>query len=105
MKESLGVYKMIYNINSVDTFTHKTDDNKFITRLETKDKKYHLNKTTNCLNKNIQLVHLWEDDWDNKQNIVKPIILNKLVKSKRIFARKCLIKEVSIKETITLITK
>lgn len=33
---------MNYNINSVNTFTHKTNDNKFITRLETKDKKYHL---------------------------------------------------------------
>ena len=33
---------MKYNINNVDTFTHETNDNKFITRLETKDKKYHL---------------------------------------------------------------
>ena len=33
---------MKYNINNVDTFTHETNDNKFITRLETKDNKYHL---------------------------------------------------------------
>lgn len=34
--------KETYNINDVVTYTHKTDDDKYITRLETKDKKYHL---------------------------------------------------------------
>lgn len=33
---------MNYDITNVNTFTHRTNDNKFITILETKDKKYHL---------------------------------------------------------------
>lgn len=60
-----------------------------------KEKDYHLNKTKECLNKGIQLIHIWEDDWDNKQDIVKSIILNKLGKNtKKIYARKCEIKEI-----------
>jgi hypothetical protein len=59
-----------------------------------KDKKYHIEKTKLCLDKNVNLIHVWEDDWDYKQNIVKSIILNKLGKSEKIYARKCEIKEV-----------
>ena len=57
-----------------------------------KNKMYHLNKTKNCLDKGIQLIHVWEDDWNYKQDIVKSIIINKLMKSNKIFARKCEIK-------------
>lgn len=58
-----------------------------------KNKSYHLDKTTDCLSKGINLIHIWEDDWLNKTNIIKSIILNKIGKSKRIFARKCHIRE------------
>lgn len=57
-----------------------------------KDRMYHINKTKECLDKGIQLIHIWEDDWNYKPEIVKSIILNKLKLSKRIFARKCEIK-------------
>ena len=61
-----------------------------------KDKKYHLNKTEECLKKNIQLIHIWEDDWNFKQDIVKSMILNKLNKSSlKIYGRKTEIKEVT----------
>lgn len=60
-----------------------------------KDKNYHLNKTNLCKQQGIQLIHIWEDDWIYKQNIVKSIILNKLDKSKKIYARKCIIKDVN----------
>lgn len=60
-----------------------------------RDKFYHINKTKECLNKDVKLIHIWEDDWDNKQDIIKSIIINKLNKtSKRIFARNCYIKEI-----------
>jgi len=59
-----------------------------------KEKNYHLNKTKLCLSKGINLFHIWEDDWNNKQNILKSMILNKLGKSERIFARKCQVKVV-----------
>jgi len=59
-----------------------------------KDKLYHLNKTKKCLENGIQLFHIWEDDWVYKQDIIKSMILNKLNKSNKIFARKCVIKEI-----------
>jgi very-short-patch-repair endonuclease len=59
-----------------------------------KENNYHLNKTEMCENKGIQLIHIWEDDWLYKKNIVKSIIFNKLGKSNKIYARKCKIKEV-----------
>ena len=64
-----------------------------------KDKKYHMNKTDCCLKNDITLIHIWEDDWDNKTDIIKSIILNKLGKSERIFARKCHIKYVNCEDS------
>ena len=46
---------------------------------EYKDKNYHKIKSDLCEEKGIQLIHIWEDDWLYKQDIVKSIILNKLV--------------------------
>jgi hypothetical protein len=63
-----------------------------------KDRMYHLNKTKKCLEYGIQLIHIWEDHWDYKPEITKSIILNKIGKSKRIFARKCEIKIPNNKE-------
>lgn len=64
-----------------------------------KDKKYHLNKTESCLKEGIQLIHIWEDDWIYKNEIVKSRILNLLGKSQKVYARKCQIKEVSTKDS------
>jgi len=61
-----------------------------------KDKDYHLNKTESCLENDISLIHIWEDDWYYKQEIVKSMILNKLKKTpNRVFARKTKIKEIT----------
>jgi len=61
-----------------------------------KDKNYHLNKTEECEKLGIQLIHIWEDDWIYKQDIVKSIIINKLNKTpNKIFARKTIIKEIN----------
>jgi len=60
-----------------------------------KDKDYHYKKTKLCENIGVQLIHVWEDDWASKDNIVKSMILNKLNRSKyKIYARKCDIREV-----------
>ena len=56
---------------------------------------YHLSKTEECLSKGIQLVHIFEDEWIYKKDIVKSRILNLLGKSDRIYARKCEIRNVS----------
>jgi hypothetical protein len=65
-----------------------------------KENKYHLNKTELCEQQGIQLIHIWEDDWVYKQDIVKSIILNKLGRSNKIFARKCEIKEIIDNELV-----
>ena len=60
-----------------------------------KDNNYHLNKTEECEKQGIHLIHIYEDDWLFKQNIVKSRILNILnITSNKIYARKCQIKEV-----------
>ena len=60
-----------------------------------KNRTHHLDKTKSCLDNGISLFHIWEDDWLYKQDIVKSMILNKLGKSDKIYARKCEIKEVT----------
>ena len=60
-----------------------------------KERKYHLDKTLSCIERGIDLMHIWEDDWIYKQDIVKSMILNKLgLVSNKIFARKCEVKVV-----------
>jgi hypothetical protein len=59
-----------------------------------KEYDYHLKKTELSEKKGIHLIHIYEDYWLYKQDIVKSRILNLLGKSNRIFARKCEIKEI-----------
>jgi len=60
-----------------------------------KKTKYHIEKTEKCEEQGIQLIHIWEDDWTNKQEIVKSIILNKLgTIPNKIYGRKTKIKEI-----------
>jgi len=67
--------------------------------LQGKDSQYHLNKTQLCLEKGIQLLHIFEDEWINKQEIIKSIIKNKLnIYDKTIHGRKCSVKNVSLRE-------
>lgn len=53
------------------------------------DKKYHLRKTEKCENSGIMLLHITDNDWNNKQDIVKSMIKSKLGMTERIYARKC----------------
>jgi hypothetical protein len=61
-----------------------------------KNRNYHFDKTNICNKKNIDLLHIWEDQWLYKQPIVKSMILNKLNKTpNKIYARKTEIKEIT----------
>lgn len=61
---------------------------------------YHLNKTILASNENIKLIQIFEDEWVNKNNIVKSRIKQILkVQTNRVYARKTQIKIVSKKET------
>lgn len=61
-----------------------------------KDKNYHYNKWLECKQKGVQLITIWEDDWDNRKDIVKTMLAHKLHVSNqdKIYARKTFIKEV-----------
>ena len=61
-----------------------------------KDKKYHLTKTELVEQKGYQLLQIFSSD---NIDIWKSLINNKLGLNKRIFARKCIIKEVKPEET------
>ena len=39
---------------------------------------YHKMKTDMCEDKEITLIHIWEDDWVQKREIIESVILNKL---------------------------
>ena len=65
-------------------------------RDESYDKRRHINKTIDCLDKNYRLMHIFSDEWNNKKDICKSMIINRLgVSSIRIHARKCQIKEIT----------
>ena len=60
-----------------------------------KDTNYHLSKTEECERQGIRLIHIFEDEWQYKRDIVKSRLLNLIGKTpNKIYARKCVIKEV-----------
>ena len=60
------------------------------------EKSYHLSKTEECMKKGFQLVHVFEDEWSLKKDIVKSRLSSLLgIYNKRVFARKCEVREVS----------
>jgi len=62
-----------------------------------KDNKYHLQKTIECEKNNIQLIHIFEDEWKYKRDICESRISNLLGVNKRVFGRKCNIEVVDKK--------
>jgi phage FluMu protein Com len=60
-----------------------------------KDKYYHNKKLNECISKNINLIQIFEDEWANKQQIVKNRLKHILGCTKyKIYGRKCIIKEI-----------
>ena len=59
-------------------------------------KDFHLNKTEACESKGIQLIHIFEDEWLYKRDIVKSMLLSKLgIYDRRLYARQCEMKMVA----------
>ncbi len=69
---------------------------------EFKDRNYHLQKTIDCEKQNIQLIHIFEDEWLYKKDIVKSRLLSILGLSKyrKLHANssRIIIKQVPIEE-------
>lgn len=65
---------------------------------EFKENDYHLSKTRHFKEKGIRVVHIWEDEWDFKRDVVESQILHMIGKSKRIYGRNTEVKEVDKRE-------
>lgn len=64
-----------------------------------KDKKYHLNKTVECEQLGIRLIHIFEDEWIFKKEILVSMFKNFLgITEHKIYARICDIRKVEVKE-------
>lgn len=57
---------------------------------------YHLSKTIDCEKQGIQLIQIFSDEWNFRQDIVKSILMSKLRLNERIYARKCSVVDVSV---------
>jgi len=62
-----------------------------------KSSKYHQEKKLQSISKGINLVHIWEDDWEYKRDIIESRIRNILGLSERIYARQTSVKELDSK--------
>lgn len=64
------------------------------------NKQYHYNKYKSCMYHKIRLIHIFENEWNERKDIVKSIIKHSLgIVDRRIFARNCIIKPLNSKET------
>lgn len=63
-----------------------------------KENDYHLRKTVECEKRGIRLVHIFEDEWEYRRDIVESRLKSLLGICDRIYARKCELRAVSSKE-------
>ena len=62
-------------------------------------KTYHIDKSKRCKEAGVDLIHIFEDEWNENSEIIKSLILNKLgLNSNVVYARKCTIVEVEAKQ-------
>lgn len=69
------------------------------------DNDYHYKKYLKCLSENIKLLQFFEDEIIDKKEIVFSMILNRLGKIEKKYARNCTIKEISNKEKKQFLNK
>lgn len=64
-----------------------------------KDKWYHIGKMDDCTAQGYRLVQVTDDEWNCKKDIVKSRLSGIFQKNKKIWARKCIIREISPNES------
>lgn len=71
-----------------------------------KHSSYHLEKTNLAREKGIKLIHIFEDEWINCQEIVKSRLLSAInMCNRKIYARSCIIKEINSKTANEFLNK
>jgi len=71
----------------------------FHSELNGTSKFYHKEKTEKCLENGVLLIHIFEDEWVSKKNIVKDRIASIFgITNEVVFARSCIVKEIGTKE-------
>ena len=101
--KELDIYLPDYNLAIEYDGVMFHSEGKFIhPKFNGPDKNYHLNKTELCLENNIQLFHIFEgEDLD----LWLSMINSKLSLNNKIFARKCIIKELKSSKTVTFLNE
>lgn len=57
-----------------------------------KDRKYHFNKSKLCAENGVRLIHIFEDDWKNKKDVVVKRLSNLVISSSDVvYARNCVV--------------
>ena len=71
-----------------------------------KDKNYHLNKTKECLDRGIRLIHIFEDEWLFNKEIVKNRLKYILgCETNKIYARNCNVRIIDSKKCCDFLEK
>ena len=86
--------------NGLYTHTYKPDGNSVAT---IKGPEYHLGKTLGCLEKGINLVHVFSDQWKKNRSAVENLLLTKLGLNDKVPARKCIITTPTVHEKNTFL--
>lgn len=84
--------KLAIEVNGLYWHSFHPNSNK----LENKTR--HIEKTQTATANGIELIHITDFEWNNKSDIIKSILMSKLGKNKRIFARNCEIQKISSAE-------
>ena len=103
LEKELDIYTPDYNLAiEYDGLMYHSEGNSEHNMFKNKDKNYHLQKTELCLENNIQLLHIFEgEDLD----LWLSMINNKLNLNEKIYARKCIIKELNSQDTIEFLNE
>jgi hypothetical protein len=102
--------KLIYNGEVIQTYRDGLEIDIYLPQLkigfefnglywhseEFKGKWYHINKTNYFKERGIRIIHIWEDDWTYKKEIIKSQIKNWIgLTQNKLFARNCEVREIT----------
>lgn len=61
-----------------------------------RNRTYHNEKYQSCTAQNVRLLTIFQDEWNEKPELVKQVIMNALLIGKKLFARKCEVREIDV---------